>query len=323
MIKINNTEKGIMVTSTDANFPYRNGKLSVPFNSLIAIVDESDVITFRSVANNDIIFYSSIDELLINDVRANKETFINEFDKIANKQAQGDGSGQSVDLTNYYTIQQVDEKIKPISDGLNNKVDLLTYNTDKATFALKDELPTKVSQLTNDSGYITSIPSEYVTETELNEKNYVTNEQLAKVWNTAASADFYNNAKVGDYIYFAHISYKGIILDIANRFDKKYFLTAYRLDGSNLSINKIEVMNNTYEVNIENITLATKGDIPSTSNFATKSELNEKVNLSTYTTDKATFALKDEIVKEWVGTQQQYDELTQKDSNTIYNIIEG
>ena len=323
MIKINNTEKGIMVTSTDANFPYRNGKLSVPFNSLIAIVDESDVITFRSVSNNDIIFYSSIDELLINDVKANKETFINEFDKIANKQVQGDGSGQSVDLTNYYTIQQVDEKIKPISDGLNNKVDKSTYTTDKATFALKDELPTKVSQLTNDSGYITSIPSEYVTETELNEKNYVTNEQLAKVWNSLKSEDFYNNAKVGDYIYFAHSNKKCLIIDIGNNLTYKRLLTTYSLDGSNLNLNNIEVKNNTYEVNIENITLATKGDIPSTSNFATKSELNEKVDKSVYDTDKATFALKDEIVKEWVGTQQQYDELTEKDSKTIYNIIEG
>ena len=33
--------------------------------------------------------------------------------------------------------------------------------------ASKTEIPTKVSQLANDEGYLTSIPSEYVTETEL------------------------------------------------------------------------------------------------------------------------------------------------------------
>ena len=36
-------------------------------------------------------------------------------------------------------------------------------------------VPTKTSDLTNDSGFITSIPSEYITETELTAKNYIDN----------------------------------------------------------------------------------------------------------------------------------------------------
>lgn len=36
------------------------------------------------------------------------------------------------------------------------------------TYALKTDIPTKTSELTNDSGFLTNIPSEYVTETELN-----------------------------------------------------------------------------------------------------------------------------------------------------------
>lgn len=39
-------------------------------------------------------------------------------------------------------------------------------------------MPTKVSELTNDAGYLTSIPSEYVTESELAAKDYVTNTEL-------------------------------------------------------------------------------------------------------------------------------------------------
>ena len=35
-------------------------------------------------------------------------------------------------------------------------------------------IPTKVSQLTNDSGFLTSIPSEYITESELSSKGYLT-----------------------------------------------------------------------------------------------------------------------------------------------------
>lgn len=39
-------------------------------------------------------------------------------------------------------------------------------------------MPTKVSELTNDAGYLTSIPSEYVTDSELAAKDYVTNTEL-------------------------------------------------------------------------------------------------------------------------------------------------
>ena len=38
-------------------------------------------------------------------------------------------------------------------------------------------IPTKTSELTNDSGFLTSVPSEYVTETELEAKGYLTKHQ--------------------------------------------------------------------------------------------------------------------------------------------------
>ena len=41
--------------------------------------------------------------------------------------------------------------------------------TDLSNYATKDELPTKVSQLQNDSNFITRVPDEYITENELNE----------------------------------------------------------------------------------------------------------------------------------------------------------
>ena len=59
----------------------------------------------------------------------------------------------TVDLTGYAT-----------KDELNNKADI-------------SSIPTKTSQLTNDSGYMTSVPLEYVTEIELNEKGYLTEHQ--------------------------------------------------------------------------------------------------------------------------------------------------
>ncbi len=44
-------------------------------------------------------------------------------------------------------------------------------------YAKTSEIPTKVSELKNDSNYLSSIPEEYVTETELNAKGYLTEHQ--------------------------------------------------------------------------------------------------------------------------------------------------
>ena len=56
---------------------------------------------------------------------------------------------------------------------------------------LSANVPTKTSQLTNDSGFLTSVPSEYVTETELNAKGYITEADITSQTTTitiAASA---------------------------------------------------------------------------------------------------------------------------------------
>ena len=44
-------------------------------------------------------------------------------------------------------------------------------------YAKTSEIPSKVSQLENDSNYLSSIPEEYVTETELSAKGYLTEHQ--------------------------------------------------------------------------------------------------------------------------------------------------
>lgn len=55
---------------------------------------------------------------------------------------------------------------------INLRDDLKEWSTNNM-LVLKSLIPTKTSELTNDSGYLTSIPSEYVTETELTSKGYV------------------------------------------------------------------------------------------------------------------------------------------------------
>ena len=94
-------------------------------------------------------------------------------------------SNGNVDLSDYVTKEELQAKL----DALDIKIDLSAYATKKeltdainsivSSYALKTEIPTKVSQLENDSNYLSSIPEEYVTDTELNAKGYLTQQDLS------------------------------------------------------------------------------------------------------------------------------------------------
>ena len=56
-------------------------------------------------------------------------------------------------------------------------------------YALTSSVPTKVSQLENDSNFLTSVPAEYVTETELSAKNYATTIELTSGLATKANTE--------------------------------------------------------------------------------------------------------------------------------------
>lgn len=63
------------------------------------------------------------------------------------------------DLDKYLTKDDAQSTYQPIGD--------YALKSDISNLASKDEIPTKVSELENDSNFLTSIPDEYVTDTEL------------------------------------------------------------------------------------------------------------------------------------------------------------
>lgn len=87
--------------------------------------------------------------------------------------ATGGGTADAVDWANI--TSKPDFKTVATSGSYNDL-------TDKPT------IPTKTSELTNDSGFITSIPEEYVTETELSGKNYATVSQIPSLDGYATEA---------------------------------------------------------------------------------------------------------------------------------------
>ena len=95
-----------------------------------------------------------------------------------------DGYAKTTDIPSVEglaTKSYVDENIAKVATSgdidLSNYVTKDTVYTKEQTDALIPSVPSKVSQLENDSNYLSSIPKEYVTDTELNAKGYLTEHQ--------------------------------------------------------------------------------------------------------------------------------------------------
>ena len=96
---------------------------------------------------------------------------------------------------------------------------------DVSSFITSDDLPTvptKVSELANDKNYISSIPSEYVTETELTAKGYLTSHQDISGLQTKTDNNLTTTSKeVVDAINEVK-DMADLILDTEVRLDKTY-----------------------------------------------------------------------------------------------------
>ena len=95
-----------------------------------------------------------------------------------------DGYAKTTDIPSIEglaTKTYVDENIANVATSgdidLSNYVTKDTVYTKEQTDALIPSVPSKVSELENDSNYLSSIPEEYVTDTELNAKGYLTSHQ--------------------------------------------------------------------------------------------------------------------------------------------------
>ena len=106
------------------------------------------------------------DEIIQNE----NHRFVTDDEKeVWNNKSDFDGDYNNlINIPNLATEEYVAEKIQEAQD--NNTIDLSDY-------AKIENVPTKVSQLENDMSYLTSVPIEYVTETELNNKGYLTQHQ--------------------------------------------------------------------------------------------------------------------------------------------------
>lgn len=91
-----------------------------------------------------------------------------------------DKLSETVDLSGYLTKAEASNTYQPKGNYITSIPEEYITETEltEKNYATKSEIPTNVSQLANDSGYLTAIPDEYVTESELTSKNYATKGEL-------------------------------------------------------------------------------------------------------------------------------------------------
>ena len=119
MLQITKQGNSIVVKGLDhALYPY-SGTLEIPCNSVITVVDESDIVTFRSASNYDVLFSGLVTQITINGETVTKDNVGEVFGALSNVNSGG------------LTPEQ--------EEKLNNAVQIANYNADKEAQATIDE----------------------------------------------------------------------------------------------------------------------------------------------------------------------------------------
>ena len=131
MLQITKQGNSIVVEGLNHYFYPYNGTLEVPCNSVITVVDEGDIVLFRSASNYDVLFSAKIDEITINGQSVTKDNVGEVFGALSNVSSGG------------LTPEQ--------EEKLNNAVQISDYNADKATQTTIDEAQnTEINKLKGD-----------------------------------------------------------------------------------------------------------------------------------------------------------------------------
>lgn len=204
MLKIEKLNNSVYVEGVNhALWPY-DAAVAYPFNSLVVELDESDIATFHSAANYDVVFSGKISEITIEGETVTKDNICEKFGAVSNVPQGGGGLtpeqeeklNNAVQTDTYnadkeaqaqvdenqdaaingkanvgdsYTKTESDDKYQPKGDYLTEETDPV-WNAEKGNYYTKAEADTAIENATKDKADKSEIPSldGYATEEYVN-----------------------------------------------------------------------------------------------------------------------------------------------------------
>lgn len=124
MLSITRQGQSIVVSGVGNDFYPDNGTLTYPVNSVVCVTDESDIVTFRSAANNDVYFSGIIGEITIGGTTVTKQDIHSVFGSVSNASSGGGGGG----TTDGYSKEETDALLAMKQDKLTSGTTIKTVN---------------------------------------------------------------------------------------------------------------------------------------------------------------------------------------------------
>lgn len=216
-----------------------------------------------------------------------------------------------------------------ISTELGKKLDTSTYTTDKATFALKSELP-DMSQYTT----TTSLQSTYVTKTTADSTyqpkgNYLTNVSWDQVsgkpaFATVATSGSYNDLTNKPIIPAAVTVDSALSSTSTNPVQNKVInsaLAGKAASSHTHAISEITNLQSTLDGKAASSHTHTASQVSGLATVATSGSYNDLSNKPSI--PQPTVSAASGNLTLWTGTESEYNSISSKDPNTLYFILES
>lgn len=290
MISINKQGNAIVIEFTDNDKYLFNGKIEVAPNELIVVVDQSDMVTFKRASNGDVLFSQLVDDIQIAGSPVTKDTVIDQFALIGFTSGGGGGepgavssvNGQTGDVIitpaslNVYTRAEVDAAINAETTERQKQDSALGGMIAAETAAREQAVASKQDTLVSGTN-IKTING----QTLLGEGNIEIQGGSGGIPDAPSDNKLYGR-KNGNWseVIIPSTDNFATKQEISDMLTKSEAASTYQPKG--------EYLTSIPEEYVTDSELSAKG-------YATTSQLSSKLDVSTYNSEKANFATKDEL----------------------------